>query len=90
MPVMDWKKMPGAATVALGGVLVCARVAHADDVIVSDPDNDIRWSWTTESQCLTSGPDMALTDEVADQYLKYWYCLQGGDGLWYLHNTNNP
>lgn len=87
--MLDWKKMLGAATFALGGVFMCAGVAHADDVVMTDGDNGIPWSWATENECLTSGPDMTLTDNVADKYLKYWYCAQGDGGLWYLHNTNN-
>ncbi|WP_110772325.1 hypothetical protein [Mycolicibacterium mucogenicum] len=63
-------------------------VAHADDVIVRDA-NGVPWSWPTEASCIKDGPDQHLQNSADDAFLKYWYCLQHDDGLWYLHNTES-
>ncbi|MUM06553.1 hypothetical protein B5P44_17430 [Mycobacterium sp. CBMA 213] len=31
-----------------------------------------------------------LENRNDDSFLKYWYCVQHDDGLWYLHNTDSP
>ncbi|QRY46704.1 hypothetical protein JVX93_07720 [Mycolicibacterium boenickei] len=78
-----------AAALALGAVLATAGVAHADDMVVRDA-NGIPWSWPTEASCIKDGPDQHLQNTDDDAFLKYWYCVQHDDGLWYLHNTDSP
>ncbi|WP_081936893.1 hypothetical protein [Mycolicibacterium llatzerense] len=63
-------------------------LAHADDVVVRDA-NGIPWSWPTEASCIKDGPDQHLANSADDSFLKYWYCLQHDDSLWYLHNTDS-
>ncbi|AKP61290.1 hypothetical protein [Mycobacteroides abscessus] len=83
--------------IAAAGVLVLCgvftnmftAVAHADDVVVRDA-NGVPWSWSTEASCIKDGPDQHLANNADDAFLKYWYCLQHDDGLWYLHNTDSP
>ncbi|MUL66222.1 hypothetical protein BOO86_17250 [Mycobacterium sp. CBMA 234] len=74
---------------ALGAVFAATGVASADDVVVRDA-NGIPWSWPTEVSCIKDGPDQHLENRNDDSFLKYWYCVQHDDGLWYLHNTDSP
>ncbi|BBY55134.1 hypothetical protein MKOR_23850 [Mycolicibacillus koreensis] len=75
--------------VMFGGALSGAAGAHADDMVVRD-ENGIPWSWADEEACLRDGPDTHLDNASDDDFLKYWYCEQHEDGLWYLHNTDSP
>ncbi len=83
------KKFSVAAALALGAVMATASIAHADDVVVRDA-NGIPRSWQTEASCIKDGPDQHLENIDDDAFLKYWYCMQHDDGLWYLHNTDSP
>lgn len=84
------KRIAVAGALALSAVFAnTAGVAHADDVVVRDA-NGIPWSWPTEASCIKDGPDQHLENSDDDSFLKYWYCLQHDDGLWYLHNTDSP
>jgi hypothetical protein len=83
------KRFAAAGALALGAVLATAGVAHADDVVVRDANGN-PWSWPTEASCIKDGPDQHLQNTDDDAFLKYWYCVQHDDGLWYLHNTDSP
>lgn len=83
------KRLSAGIALALGAALAGPVIAHADDVVLRD-DNGVPWSWPTEAACIKDGPDMHLEDVADDEFLKYWYCLQHDDGLWYLHNTDSP
>lgn len=76
--------------IAAGLLLGTAGVAVADDVVVYDGDTGIPWSWGTKAECISDGPDMHLDNVGEDEVYKYWYCLQHDDGLWYLHNSDQP
>jgi hypothetical protein len=80
----------GGAAVAVGLLMGTSGVASAEDVIVYDGATGIPWSWPTEASCISDGPDMHLDNVGDDNVLKYWYCLQHDDGLWYLHNSDQP
>lgn len=71
------------------GALSGTAIAHADDIVLSDP-NGVLWSWPTEASCMRDGPDMALDNAADEARYRYWYCAPGDDGLWYLHNTDTP
>ncbi len=77
------------AAVALG-LANAAGIANATDIILVDPDNGIPWSWATQAQCEADGPGLRLADFHEDAVYKWWFCGQADDGLWYLHNTDNP
>jgi hypothetical protein len=83
------KRLSGGVALALGVALAGPVVAYADDIVVRD-NNGVPWSWPTESACIKDGPDMHLDNVDDDEFLKYWYCLQHDDDLWYLHNTDSP
>lgn len=74
------------ATAATAGALFTAGAAHADDVLVGD--NGVPYTYTTQRACLSDGPDTHL--EQNDSYYAYFYCTQGDDGRWLLHNTDQP
>ncbi|KWX20185.1 hypothetical protein AFM11_32115 [Mycolicibacterium wolinskyi] len=79
-----------AALAVVGALATSTGIAHADDVVVRDPANGIPWSWPDQAACLKDGPDTHLDNPDDDEFLKYWYCEQHDDGLWYLHNTDSP
>lgn len=74
------------ATATLASALFTSGVAHADDVLVGD--NGVPYTYTTQRACLSDGPDTHL--EQNDSYYAYFYCAQGDDGRWVLHNTDQP
>lgn len=79
--MMASKTWLGAGVMALGFALLPTGVAHADDVVVEG-------KYSTEKACMVDGPDTHL--ESNDEAYRYWYCDQGDDGFWYLHNTDAP
>lgn len=84
------KRIGAVGAMALCGVFISVTaVAHADDVVVRDA-NGVPWSWSSEASCIKDGPDQHLANAADDAFLKYWYCVQHDDGLWYLHNTDSP
>lgn len=83
---MRVKKVLAVVVSALGGVFLTAGIAYAEDVVVGSGGVPI--PYTTEKACISDGPDTHL--EVNDEAYPYWYCQQGDDGSWYLHNTDTP
>jgi hypothetical protein len=75
-----------AAAATVAGALLTAGAAQADDVIVGD--NGVPYTYTTQRACLSDGPDTHL--EQNDSFYAYYYCTQGDDGRWLLHNTDQP
>ncbi|MGV0635038.1 hypothetical protein ABQE69_13125 [Mycolicibacillus trivialis] len=84
------KKLATGTAIAVGLLMGGAAVASADDVIVYDGDTGVPWSWATKAECISDGPDMHLDNVGEDEVYQYWYCLQHDDGLWYLHNSDQP
>lgn len=83
---MNFPKVLVAAAAAVAGALSSAGTAYADDIVVGY--DGVAYSYTTERACLSDGPDTHL--EQNDSYYKYYYCDQGDDGRWLLHNTDQP
>ncbi|GAB5898957.1 hypothetical protein [Mycolicibacterium mageritense] len=74
------------ATASIAGAFLTAGTAHADDVLVGQ--DGVPYTYTTQRACLSDGPDTHL--EQNDSFYAYFYCTQGDDGRWLLHNTDQP